>query len=261
MDKLPVKVHPAANLFPMMSGKAFDELVEDIRENGQQEPVTFYCGKVLDGRNRLKACEILDIEPEAVELDEAIVTDPVAWVLSMNLHRRHLSETQREAIAAKVANLKHGDVKSQRDEGPNGPSSIDDAACQLNVNPRSVKRAKAALKGGCKKLCEMLEAGEIKSSTAANFVKAVPDKKEQAEILKQGLAAVRDATRTAANEEPAATTVSYQPEESLPSETQPLVATRKPDCELSRIRQQVSKLSTEQLIALREFVVMLIEKK
>ena len=88
-----------------------------------------------------------------------------------NLHRRHLSETQREVIAAKLANLKHGDVASQKSDGQSCPStkSTDEAAEQLNVKPRSVKNAKAAIKGGCKELIAAMERAEVTSSLAAKF--------------------------------------------------------------------------------------------
>ena len=103
-EKLPV--HPAANLFPMMVKKEFAELVEDIRQHGQEEQIIVWRGQLLDGRNRLKACEQLGIQPNIGELDGDL--DPVQYVLSHNLHRRHLTETQRSMVAAKLATLKRG---------------------------------------------------------------------------------------------------------------------------------------------------------
>jgi ParB-like chromosome segregation protein Spo0J len=196
MKKLPFEVHPAANIFPMIKGAAFKELVDDIRENGINEPVVFWNGKLLDGRNRSMACIEIGIDPLDHAIDINPETDPVAFVLSANLHRRHLGETERETIAAKIANLEHGDVKTQKsDPTIVGSKSTAEAAEQLNVNPRNVERAKAAIKGGCKELVALLEAGEIPSSTASKFVKAVPGKKEQAKILEGGLAAVRQAIK------------------------------------------------------------------
>ena len=93
-------VHPAAALFPLMKGPEFGLLVEDIDEHGLREPVVMHQGLVLDGRNRLRACEIAGKEPHFVEWDG--VGSPVAFVLSRNLHRRHLNESQRAMIAAQA---------------------------------------------------------------------------------------------------------------------------------------------------------------
>jgi hypothetical protein len=91
-------VHPAAALFPLMKGPEFGLLVEDIDEHGLPEPILMHQGLVLDGRNRLRACEIAGVEPRFIERDGA--GSPLAFVLSRNLHRRHLNESQRAIVAA-----------------------------------------------------------------------------------------------------------------------------------------------------------------
>lgn len=193
MLKQQYEIHPAATLFPLMTEKEYQGLKQDIAENGQREDIVVWCGKLIDGRNRLRACEELHRQPSVAELDED--SDPWKYVISHNLHRRHLSETQRETVAAKLADMKHGgNRKSEEIKGPIG-TLIEEAAEQLNVSERNVKRAKAAIKGGCQELVEAMERDEINSSLAAKFVKAVPDKKEQAKILKQGIKAVREAVK------------------------------------------------------------------
>lgn len=86
--------HPAADAFPMMEKKRFDELVEDIRNHGQRELITLFDGLVLDGRNRYKACLELGIDPETREWDG----DPWAFVWSLNGTRRDLVQDQRYLI-------------------------------------------------------------------------------------------------------------------------------------------------------------------
>lgn len=90
------EIHPAAEIFPLMTGDQFQGLVEDIRENGLLEPIILFEGKILDGRNRLRACEEAGIEPHFTEV---IGVDPTNFVISRNLHRRHLTVGQRCAIA------------------------------------------------------------------------------------------------------------------------------------------------------------------
>ena len=86
--------HPAAAEFPMMDGARFQELLDDIRAHGQREPITLCDGLVLDGRNRLKACEALGIVPQV----KAFQGDPWAYVWSLNGTRRDLVAEQRYLI-------------------------------------------------------------------------------------------------------------------------------------------------------------------
>ena len=92
--------HPLAGLFPMLPDEEIAELADDICTFGQRVPIMVLDGQVLDGRNRLAACRIADIEP-AFELYEG--DDPFAFVLSHNLHRRHLTASQRAMVAAAMS--------------------------------------------------------------------------------------------------------------------------------------------------------------
>lgn len=89
--------HPISELFPMMNGAEYEALREDIRQNGQREPIVLYEEAVIDGRNRLRACEELGINPETRIWDGN--GSAIAFVISMNLQRRHLTSSQRAACA------------------------------------------------------------------------------------------------------------------------------------------------------------------
>lgn len=91
------ELHPLCALFPRLSKRDFSALVDDIRANGLQNPIQLYDGMILDGGNRYSACLAAGVEPEFVEFagDSAL-----AYVLSANLHRRHLSLGQQAAIVA-----------------------------------------------------------------------------------------------------------------------------------------------------------------
>ena len=124
--------HPATSVFPMMSDSEYAEFKEDIARNGCREPIVLWKGQLLDGRNRLRACEELDKKPPIVSIGDHL--DPVAYVMSCNLHRRHLTVSQRSICAAKL-------VKLQSNGAPDGARTIDDAATAFGVGSRTVDRA------------------------------------------------------------------------------------------------------------------------
>ncbi len=100
----PTLVHPAAELFPLLTGDDLARLASDIAQNGLLEPIVVFDGLLLDGRNRRRACEMAGVEPRYVEW-HGEGGSPVAFVAARNLHRRHLTESQRAAIAAQVKGL------------------------------------------------------------------------------------------------------------------------------------------------------------
>jgi ParB-like chromosome segregation protein Spo0J len=112
-----LEFHPLADIFPLLEGDEFNNLVSDIKANGLHEAIIVYEDKILDGRNRYRALLALGIDPEGYCVDETDdIDDPVAYVISLNLRRRHLDESQRAMVAAKLATLKLGD--NQHSEGP-----------------------------------------------------------------------------------------------------------------------------------------------
>lgn len=101
-----MKTHPISEHFPMLEGDEWSAFVDSIRRNGQREPIVVYDGKILDGRNRYKACVEIGIEPKLRTLgaDE----NPWEFVWDENAHRRHLAQGQRVAI--KIAFLRGSDA-------------------------------------------------------------------------------------------------------------------------------------------------------
>jgi hypothetical protein len=109
------EIHPLANLLPPMTDEEFKALVEDIKKNGVLEPIVLHEGKILDGRHRYKACKQLGIKIKWISTyGGQNGGDPLAYILSKNLHRRHLTkEQQREVI---VGALKAHPEKSDRQQ-------------------------------------------------------------------------------------------------------------------------------------------------
>lgn len=94
--------HPVANLFPLIDGPEFDALVSDIAANGLHEPIWLHSteNSIIDGRNRYRACLSAGVAPAFRRWDG--VGSLTHFVLSLNLHRRHLTSSQRAAVAVEV---------------------------------------------------------------------------------------------------------------------------------------------------------------
>jgi ParB-like chromosome segregation protein Spo0J len=173
--------HEIANVFPLLEGKHFLELVEDIRMNGLLQPIITFEDKVLDGRHRYNACLQAGVEPQFAEYEG---TDPIGFVTSLNLSRRHLTRNQQIMAAGRLANLKHGLNKNTLEakkgkygtERPKDPScqttaSIKEAADIFGVGEQSVKRARKVLKDGTPELVAAVEKGEMTVTAAAETLK------------------------------------------------------------------------------------------
>ena len=136
-----MKFHEIADLFPLIDGDEFQLLCDDIKKEGLNHPVILLDDEILDGRNRYRACVKVGIEPKYEKFEG---DDPLAFVLSENLHRRHLTASQRAALAAEVANMTWGgDRKS--DQGAILPfeKTNREASDLFQVGERYVKEAKA----------------------------------------------------------------------------------------------------------------------
>jgi len=95
----PKNWHPLADPFPILRGKALAGMAENIGEVGLLTPILLFEGKVLDGRNRARACRKAGV---ALLIEEAQTTDPVGLLISLNVNRRHLNEMQRAAVVGLI---------------------------------------------------------------------------------------------------------------------------------------------------------------
>lgn len=91
------ELHPLCALFPRMAGAEYEALKSDIKANGLRQPIVTHQGMILDGGNRYAACMEVGVKPLMTEYTGANL---VAYVMSANLHRRHLLAGQQAAIVA-----------------------------------------------------------------------------------------------------------------------------------------------------------------
>ena len=165
--------HALAGYFPLLDGPGFDALIADIKVNGLREPIMLYEGAVLDGRNRMRACECAGVEPKFVQYTG---TDPLAFVISANVHRRHLTDSQRAMAAARAETTKHGGNRKPADQGANWHLDRKATAKAFGAKTRTVARAAAVLARGVPELAAAVDQGQLKISKAAIVARLTPEK-------------------------------------------------------------------------------------
>lgn len=185
-----LEVHEAALVFPMMEGEEFESLVANIREQGLIEPIDLYEERVLDGRNRLLACERAGVEPQFREAN-LNGASPLEFVIAKNLHRRHLTPAQRAALAlellpqfqaeARLRKIKSGELYGRghpREVSPktgeplskgDSRKAAEQAAKAVSVG-RSAVEAAVAIQKRDPKVIDKMKKGELNVSQAARAV-------------------------------------------------------------------------------------------
>jgi 16S rRNA G966 N2-methylase RsmD len=192
-----LEFHEYANLFPLMNGDEFATLVEDMRINGYDTtaPIVTCQGKILDGRNRYNASFEAGIEPVFQEFKG---TDALGFVIRHNLKRRHLTASQRAAVAVDVEsylskaakeNMRSGggDKKSgfEKIQNPIQPiHAAKQAAKLLGTNEHYVVDAKK-LKEQEPRVFEQVLAGNLSLQDAKKEVRAKETKAQRAEMANQ----------------------------------------------------------------------------
>lgn len=162
------ELHPLAEIIPPASPEDFAALVESIRSVGQVEPIRTWQGRVIDGRHRLNACAQLGIAPVVREVTPDEVdggTDAalLAYVLALNINRRHATTSQRALAAAKAVTTEHGGDRSK--------SQICDltrerAATLFNVGARTVDQARQLIAEADPRVVELVARGVLTLNAA-----------------------------------------------------------------------------------------------
>jgi len=211
-------VHPACAMLPMMPEAAIAELAADIKKHGQQQPVWLHEGQILDGRNRLRACALAGISPDVREWEG---DDPVRWVLSLNFHRRHLSESQKAVVGARAerliaereararaaerppveeeapedATVEADATDDEASDAPLPPLRAADfkkarqsAAALVNVSERAIARGRQLLDKAVPELVDAVERGDVAMSVAETVAALEPER--QSALVGEGDEAV-----------------------------------------------------------------------
>ncbi len=204
-----LEAHPYAELFPLIEGDEFERFAADIRDNGLRDPIVLLGGRILDGRNRYRAA-VRHALPAADgdascfrDFHEETEGDALAWVMSKNLARRHLNESQRAQIAEKLATMRQGE-RTDLVEPFAKLQKVDlaAAASMLHVSARLVSAARTLRQKGTAALVALVAGGSLPVSQAAKAAQLDEAGQERVVVLaRQGKAnAVRTAIKQGARE-------------------------------------------------------------
>jgi N6-adenosine-specific RNA methylase IME4 len=198
--------HQLAKIFPPMRSEEFAELLHDVRQHGVREKITILDGKILDGRNRytaaLKAGILKDDDRPAdcagifYKFVREVDGDPLAFVISRNLKRRHLNDDQRRMVAARLVNM-----------GPGRPSEtpaecgikVAEAAKMVNTDEAGNERARTVLANAALEIQTAIEHGKMTVAAGVQAAKLDPNK--QRKIAEEAQAGRANVVRTVLKQE------------------------------------------------------------
>jgi hypothetical protein len=163
--------HPLAEVLPLLEGTEFADLVVSIKTVGLLEPIILYEEKILDGRNRYRASLEAGVKPLT---ENYAGMDPIGFVCAKNLHRRHLTPSQKAMHVAHFATLKKGDVASQRTVGTSAdrPAMSNQEAAKLaGVSTRTISDAKIIVANGTPEEIAKVKDGTISVKPVARAIR------------------------------------------------------------------------------------------
>jgi len=183
--------HEATTMFPVLPADEMENLAEDIRQHGLLNPLVLHADKLIDGRNRLLACKVAGVTPRFTEWKPRRNESPIAWVVSQNLKRRHLTPSQKAFVTVEVEKLLAKEAKERqlatskyalRDQKgqvrpvaekipqPEKGRARDQAAKLVGVNPHYVTDAKRISQQD-PELAEQVRAGKLTLTQARRILK------------------------------------------------------------------------------------------
>lgn len=196
--------HAIADIFPLMDGQPMADLITDIQQHGLREPIWLYEGQILDGRNRYRACLAAGVEPVFVDFN-GDYDQAYRFSISLNLHRRHLTDDQRKTFAADDSNVNRGELNQYTEKSNNGYSNRSiqnnqkttrtDAAELWNVPVRGIEEAKRIKKTVKPEIYNLVKFGDLKLAEARRIGQNLSSEQQLAILKKEDPKAVQQAAK------------------------------------------------------------------
>jgi len=198
------RLHPACRLFPLLQGKAYEELKQSIKEYGQTERVVIDGEWFLDGRHRVRANNELGRETLVVQFaDLKLDLSHAEFIISKNLPRRHLTDDQRLATAAKCQEFlkQHAPNRPNRRETRTGREDAEEPqqteADEFRQKPaeNSAKRKRGRPRGKRSEARAVATAAGQSRYRAEQMVQLCEEAPDLAEAVERGDIKLKEAVR------------------------------------------------------------------
>jgi len=186
-----LQAHPFANMFPMLSAEESAAMSASIARDGLLEPIVIYQMQILDGRNRYQCLAAAGVMLQAEHLNVIEGTEQEArqYVESKNVHRRHLTVSQRAMLAAQFANLEPGEYRTNKTTTgayvthdprvkPDGVTQAE-AARRYDVSDRMIQHARRVRAKATPEIARMVEDGQVSVETARLIADRVKPAKQR----------------------------------------------------------------------------------
>jgi len=149
----------------MMHGDDLFKLVEDVKLRGVRVPIGLYDELdadgnliktwLIDGRNRLEAAQRAGLDIADIPTARVHCSDPVSWIISLNIRRRHLSKQQAADLTCAViqqareadSNSHQNDEKLGRGRKPGLRAAVVAVGKEVGFSPTVADRTIAKAKG------------------------------------------------------------------------------------------------------------------
>lgn len=200
--------HPISKLFPMLSDAQIDDLSANITAQGVRNPVVLLDGKILDGRNRDEAGNRAKVSVPTVDFYAlpgiTPVSSPTEWVLSQNLHRRHLNESQRAIVAMEAEPLIAAEAAARQKAGKKLP--------ELAPAPLPPRGGSASLARRSRTSSAVVAKAVGASARSVERAKFVATKRpDLAQLVRDGKKSLKQVEKTIRKEEATKNVLVYRP--------------------------------------------------
>lgn len=199
--------HPLADIFPMMDEPSAAELLADVLANDIREQIVLFDGKILDGRNRYRAGLAAGLIHEEDGADRTryfvrfvpeVDGDPLRFVISKNLKRRHLTDDQRRMIAGRLVSAQPGRPASGETPAECG-LKISEAAALINSDAAGTERARTVLNKAEPVIINAVDRGKLSVNAAVQAASLKPEIQEK--IAQEAIAGRTNVVRTVLKQE------------------------------------------------------------
>jgi ParB-like chromosome segregation protein Spo0J len=191
------RVHPVASMFPLLEGEEFEKFRDSIKSQGQQQPIIVQGDTLIDGRNRLRACLELELDPIVEEYRSTLPAG--RYILVSNIRRRHLLADQRISISSKAIRWIAAEAAERRKHAGKSADGVAGGRGRKNLTPKSGQGLERHERSTAGQIADSAKSTRYKAEQMMRVEDHAP---ELADKVAKGEMSLRDADKMAQERKP-----------------------------------------------------------